>query len=596
MQMGLGGDADRAGAGGGAIGIDLGIDGFSTATLIGQGGFGAVYRARQDALERWVAIKVLTMAAIDDESLARFDRECRAFGTLSDHPYIVGVHGCGMNAWGRPYIVMDHVEDGSLADRVARRGPLRWTNAVEMFVKIASAVDAAHSAGILHRDIKPQNILLSRYGDPLLSDFGISSIAGHHSSSGALTASLEHAAPELLDGVLPSESSDVYSLASTLFAALSGAPPFGYDSAGSLPGLISLITSSTPPDLRPRGVPGSIAAVVEQGLAKDPSQRFPSAGAFAAALQRVQEAQGVPATTVPVSSGERDRELDAIESYMPPAPITAPTRERIRKPARHSLHEPKRRRPTVALLLSIPIAAAAITAIALWRPHTPHDATHTVAVVESTPTPTPTPRAARSRSKESRSEPRKGENHHRRHRVVHRAPGPTLIVQQPVASVAGGSYAPPASSEKRTGSRTKKENPRHRDKRRDQPKGPGAAPPLPPRPSVPMYHLYKDGTHIMTIDPYIADIKNRQGYTTVLEGYVYDSAKEGTRAIQITNATVYVMPSPDYETEPAATHVELYRLTKDGKTIYTDRADERDLWIGRGWSGASDPVGWVQSG
>ena len=599
--MGLGG----RGPGEAGIGIDLGIEGFSTATLIGQGGFGAVYRARQDALERWVAIKILTMAAMDDETLARFDRECRAFGALSDHPYIVGVHGCGMNQWGRPYIVMDHVEDGSLAARIKRRGPMRWTSAVELFVKIASAVQAAHDAGILHRDIKPQNILLSRYGDPLLSDFGISSIAGQHTSSDGLTASLEHAAPELLDGAPPSETSDVYSLASTLFVALAGTPPFGYDAAGSLPGLISLITSSDPPDLRPRGVPGAIAVVIERGLAKDPGQRYASAVAFAQALQDVQEAQGIPTTAVPVSSEESEDALVEVERFVPPAPITAPTREQRRSPG-HAAPEPRRRRrkrPNLSLLLAVPLIGGAIAAALLLHPPKSNDSVQTVALLENSPTSTPSQtstgiggggsvaegRAHRPRERREKSHAGgRTTRTHRQPRVVHVGP----VAPPP----SGGGYAPPPPSNSGTSSAPPRQahpaQPNDRRRARQQKPEP---PPPPPRPSTPMYHLYKKGDHIMTVDPNVIDSKTNAGYHSVLEGYVYRSPVEDTWAIQLTYETVYVMSDPQFETEPAATHDELYRLTWQGEVFYTNHPGERYDYVGRGWASTRHPVGWVQS-
>jgi hypothetical protein len=110
-----------------------------------------------------------------------------------------------------------------------------------------------------------------------------------------------------------------------------------------------------------------------------------------------------------------------------------------------------------------------------------------------------------------------------------------------------------------------------------------------------MYHLYKNGEHIMTIDPDVVNAKTADGYQSVLEGYVYSSKVEGALPIVLTYETVYIMPSHGYETEPAATHDELYRLTWEGKTIYTNDAEERDHFVGRGWASTRHPVGYVQS-
>jgi hypothetical protein len=110
-----------------------------------------------------------------------------------------------------------------------------------------------------------------------------------------------------------------------------------------------------------------------------------------------------------------------------------------------------------------------------------------------------------------------------------------------------------------------------------------------------MYHLYKNGEHIMTIDPALVDDKTADGYRAALEGYVYSSRVEDCWAIQLTYETIYVMPSHEFETQPLATHDELYRLTWNGHTIYTNHAAERDHYVGIGWASTRHPVGWVQS-
>src|SRR5574340_1520761 len=156
---------------------ELGAAGLEHAEEIGRGGFGVVYRCQQRSLDRTVAVKVLT-SDLDEENLERFLREQRAMGRLSGHPNIVNVLQVGMTASGRPFIVMQYCPHGSLEELVRKRGPLDLTPAFGFGIKVAGALETAHRVGILHRDVKPGNILLSEYREPQLTDFGIARIAG----------------------------------------------------------------------------------------------------------------------------------------------------------------------------------------------------------------------------------------------------------------------------------------------------------------------------------------------------------------------------------------------------------------------------------
>ncbi len=146
--------------------------GFSDPLLIGRGGFGAVYRAEQPNLERTVAIKILT-DHLDEASLERFLREQRAMGRLSGHPHIVNILEVGSTPGGMPYIVMPYHPHDSLDARIRKHGPLDWPDVLRLGIKMAGALETAHRTGTLHRDIKPGNILLTEYGEPQLTDFGI---------------------------------------------------------------------------------------------------------------------------------------------------------------------------------------------------------------------------------------------------------------------------------------------------------------------------------------------------------------------------------------------------------------------------------------
>ena len=171
------------------IAAELRNAGFDDITEVGHGGFGVVYRCTQPSLDRTVAVKVLT-SDLDSDNLDRFVREQRAMGRLSDHPQIVTIHEVGTTATGRPFIVMPYHAKDSLEALIRRHGPLDWREAVSIGVKLAGALDAAHRVGILHRDVKPGNILLSDYGQPQLTDFGIARIAGgFQTTTGVITGS-----------------------------------------------------------------------------------------------------------------------------------------------------------------------------------------------------------------------------------------------------------------------------------------------------------------------------------------------------------------------------------------------------------------------
>lgn len=199
------------------IAAELEIEGFSNAVEIGHGGFGVVYRCNQPALERAVAVKVMS-ADVGPDDRERFLREGRAMGRLSGHPNIVHVLQVGATASNRPYIVMPSCERRSLEIQVGKEGPLPWSDVRAIGIKIAGALEAAHRAGILHRDVKPANILISGYDEPQLTDFGIARLGGaFETSSGDIAGSPAFTAPEVLQGRPPSAASDVYGLGATLF-------------------------------------------------------------------------------------------------------------------------------------------------------------------------------------------------------------------------------------------------------------------------------------------------------------------------------------------------------------------------------------------
>ncbi|MFD7010625.1 protein kinase [Rhodococcus jostii] len=277
----------------GSVTAELAAAGFEDAQEIGRGGFGVVYRCTQAALDRTVAVKVLT-ADLDEENLARFLREQRAAGRLTGHPNIVTVLHADVTSNGRPYIVMPYHAEGSLDERIRRHGPLPLDEALRLGVKMAGALAAAHRVGILHRDVKPGNILITDYGEPALTDFGIAHIAGgFETAAGVVTGSPAFTAPEVVAGEPPSPAADVYGLGATLFAAITGHAAFERRSGEQLVAQFLRITSEPVPNPREHGVPEGVSAVVERAMSTEPGAR-PSAAELGRLLRESQLQHGFP--------------------------------------------------------------------------------------------------------------------------------------------------------------------------------------------------------------------------------------------------------------------------------------------------------------
>ncbi len=321
--------------------VDLGIPGVTRISPVGQGGASVVYRGYQETFGRTVAVKVLSVQRLDTKTTTRFEHECRAMGALSGHPHVVAVYGSGVTAAGQPYLLLDYVAGGNLADRIRERGPFHWAEAASIGVKLAGALAAAHSAGVRHRDVKPENVLLSAFGEPQLADFGVARVrGGTETFSTGFTGTLPHTAPEVIDGEEPTEASDVYSLASTLYQLIAAHAPFVRAGDMSVMPLFERIKHEEPPDLTLRGVPPELWAVLQAALAKQPSLRTPTARVFGEALRRVQEELGERPTTMSARLG-----VDAVPAtgtgagdstdpeHMVPLPDASSTYRRDRPPA-----------------------------------------------------------------------------------------------------------------------------------------------------------------------------------------------------------------------------------------------------------------------
>ena len=272
----------------GALVAELRAAGFDDPHEIGHGGFGVVFRCRQSSLERTVAVKVLT-SSLDPDNLQRFWREQRAMGRLSGHPNIVEILQVGSTGDGSPYIVMPYHRRDSLDARLRRDGPLGWPDALQIGVKMAGALETAHHLDVLHRDVKPANILFTDYGEPQLTDFGIAHMVGaFETHAGMVSGSPAFTAPEVLVGDSPTSASDVYSLGATLFCAITGHAPFERHEGEQVVAQFLRITTQPVPDLSSDEVPHDISELIEQAMARTAGARPASAADFGEQLREAQ--------------------------------------------------------------------------------------------------------------------------------------------------------------------------------------------------------------------------------------------------------------------------------------------------------------------
>jgi eukaryotic-like serine/threonine-protein kinase len=270
---------------------------------LGSGGMGEVYLAHDEVLERDVALKVLrSHYAGDEESAERFRREARSAASLS-HPNIVQVYDRGEAEDGTPYIAMEYVPGGTLNEQIERRGPFGARETAAVGAQIADALGAAHERGVIHRDIKPQNVLVSAPGDLKVTDFGIARAASAvtSSASGAIFGTAGYISPEQALGGPVGPRSDLYSLGVILYEMLTGELPFTADNFIAV--CMKHVTEPLrPPRLLNPDIPEGMDALVVKLLAKDPAGRYASATELLDDLERVRD--GLPpaleATTQPL--------------------------------------------------------------------------------------------------------------------------------------------------------------------------------------------------------------------------------------------------------------------------------------------------------
>lgn len=261
------------------------VAGYTDLVEVAQGGDSIVYRAHQRNVGRDVAIKVLSVG--DAATTARFRRELEITVRLGrQHPHIVNVLDTTTTSTGEPCLVMDFHDLGSLHDRLRTHGPLPVSEVVEAGTAVADALTFAHQAGVLHRDVKPQNILLlpTSY---VLSDFGIARMVDSGHTATMDRFSYRHASPQVLDGLEPTEADDVWSVGSTLFTLLDGRAPFAADDPADDTALAYLrrVRTSTRRPLARTDLPSGLRELIEGCLHPRPEDRVASAARALAALR-----------------------------------------------------------------------------------------------------------------------------------------------------------------------------------------------------------------------------------------------------------------------------------------------------------------------
>jgi mono/diheme cytochrome c family protein/predicted Ser/Thr protein kinase len=275
------------------------IPGYEITRVIDRGGMGVVYEARQVALGRTVAVKMIWSSRLGPKILARFRREAEAAARLQ-HPNFVQVFEVGQ-VNGRPFFSMEYVAGGSLAQRLARQPPSPRQSAA-LIETLARAVDAAHERGIVHRDLKPSNVMLTADGVPKIADFGLAKRLdddADHTHTGEILGTPSYMAPEQAEGRKDQigPATDVYSLGTILYELLTGTPPF--QATNPLDALRQVIWHEpVAPSRVRRNVPRDLEAICLKCLEKSPARRYPSALALADDLRRFQDGQPVTARHV----------------------------------------------------------------------------------------------------------------------------------------------------------------------------------------------------------------------------------------------------------------------------------------------------------
>jgi serine/threonine protein kinase len=289
---------------------------------LGEGGMATVYKAYDTRLERDVAVKVIRVDQFApaglEHILKRFEREAKALAKLT-HPNIVHINDYGEHN-SIPYLVMDYLPGGTLKQRLGK--PIPWQEAARLLTPVAEALGYAHENGVIHRDVKPSNILLTAKGQPMLTDFGIAKMLESEETqaltvTGVGMGTPEYMAPEQANARLADQRADIYSLGVVFYELVTGRKPFIADTP-----LAVLIKQTSEPLPRPKQfvpeLPEMVEKVLFKALAKKPEDRYQSMGEFETALAQLVSWQGIRAE---VQQDEQIRMGEEKTSIVPPSPL-----------------------------------------------------------------------------------------------------------------------------------------------------------------------------------------------------------------------------------------------------------------------------------
>lgn len=307
---------------------------------IASGGMGDVWRGTDEVLGRVIAIKVMQLALLEERGFVeRFRAEARTMATVN-HPGVVQIYDFGHDQVA--YLIMEFIEGEPLSSTLNRVGRLTPERTMSLVAQAAEALHAAHQKGIVHRDVKPGNLLVRPNGTLVLTDFGIArtAAAAQLTATGAILGTASYISPEQASGIPASPASDVYSLGVVAYQCLSGYRPFD----GNTPFEIAMQHVNTPARPLPDDVPIGIRQVVERAMAKEPGGRWPTAADFAQAARKAATQPTVPLVVPP---GRQPQSFQRGSAAVPKPPVT-PTVV-YRQPPQPKPPSPNGRNPLVVL-------------------------------------------------------------------------------------------------------------------------------------------------------------------------------------------------------------------------------------------------------
>lgn len=317
---------------------DLGIEGLSGAVHLGAGGSANVFAARNLETGEEVAVKLLRASADSEKERTRFEREQQTLATLAAQDGIVPVLDAGLTDREEPYFLMPLMQ-GSLQDRIDNDGPLDWQTATQLIVDVADTVEFAHSQKVLHRDLKPGNILLDSEGVPRVADFGIAKLLDSSvSKSSKSLGTPSFMPPERFNGHEATAASDVYGLAATLSALITGSAPFLTGANDTDAAVMMRVINEAPPSMEGHEVPEAVVEAMQAAMSKDPADRPQSASEFAFALRGALDPHIDPALAGPVTVAIPRRNIT-----IPDGPVTSSKGATIELGAEEPEDEPNRK-------------------------------------------------------------------------------------------------------------------------------------------------------------------------------------------------------------------------------------------------------------